>query len=97
MRKITKKAIAAFMGGYNFSEGNTTVTVEPDVTTMSLFGNSIAWRYNDYEKQIYVSNAGWQSNTTKERLNSIPGVRISQKNYQWYLNGQPWDGKKKLI
>jgi hypothetical protein len=23
----------------------------------------------------------------------LNGVRIHQKNYQWYLNGKEWDGK----
>jgi len=39
-----------------------------------------------------ITNAGWQSNTTKERLNGLSGVSIYQKNFQWFLNGKPWNG-----
>jgi len=46
---------------------------------------------------LSVSNAGWASNTTKERLNGLPGVRVNQKNWNWYLNGQEWDGGWKRI
>ena len=30
--------------------------------------------------------------TTKDKLNALPGVRIHQEDYQWYLNGKLWDG-----
>ena len=42
---------------------------------------------------LSISNAGWQSNTTKERLNGLPNVGIYQKNWQWYLNGNEWNGE----
>jgi hypothetical protein len=40
-----------------------------------------------------VTNAGWFSNTTKERLNAIDGVSVYQKDWNWYLNGEQWNGK----
>ena len=46
---------------------------------------------------LSVSNAGWASNTTKERLNGLPGVRVNQKNWNWYLNGSEWDGSWKRV
>ena len=45
-----------------------------------LHGNCIAKRVNG---KIFISNAGWNSNTTKERLNGL-GAGIYQKNYEWY-------------
>lgn len=39
-----------------------------------------------------VCDGGWSSNTTKERLNGLPGVRVNQKDYEWFLNGEPWNG-----
>ena len=46
---------------------------------------------------LSISNAGWESNTTKERLNGLPGVSIRQKNWSWFLNGEEWDGNWKRI
>lgn len=93
MRKITRESIQAFMDARPFSKDNTTIEVLPNVTIMSLFGNRIAYRYNDPERTLSITNAGWLSNTTKERLNGIPGVHINQKKGEWYLNGEVWDGK----
>jgi hypothetical protein len=54
-----------------------------------LHGNIIA-RWED--GHIAITNAGWFTPTTKERLNAIPNVQIHQKDFMWYLNGRPWDG-----
>ena len=67
---------------------------------MALHGNDIARIEEDYENEkttIYVTNAGWFSNTTKERLNGIPGVRVYQKKGKWYLNDKEWDGAWQAI
>lgn len=93
MRKITRESVQAFMDARPFIKDNTTIHVLPNVTIMSLFGNRIAYRYNDPERTLSITNAGWLSNTTKERLNGIPGVHITQKKGEWYLNGEVWDGK----
>lgn len=92
-RKITTQAIAAFESAKPFNQSNTSVVVMPNVTILSLHGNVIAYRYNDPERTLSITNAGWFSNTTKERLNALPGVRINQKAGVWYLNGKEWDGK----
>ena len=93
MRKITKESIEAFLNSKSFKKANMEVEVKDNVTILRLHGNAIAYRYNDPEKTLSITNAGWFSNTTKERLNSIPNVSIKQKNYTWYLNGELWDGK----
>jgi len=93
MKQITKDSVNAFMNAQSFSKSNTTVTVLPNVTILSLFGNEITYRYNDPERTLSITNCGWDTATTKERLNGIPGVSISQCNFQWYLNGVEWDGK----
>ena len=93
MRQITNEAIKAFNIGKPFSMGNTTIKVLPNVTVMVLFGNEIAYKYNDPEKTISITNCGYFTNTTKERLNGINGVNISQKKGIWYLNGIEWDGE----
>lgn len=50
MRTISQNAVNAFLCSTKFGEGNTTVLVEPNVTILVLFGNKIAYRYNDPEK-----------------------------------------------
>ena len=93
MRKITKESVNAFNNSVKFKKGNMEVEVLPNVTIMKLHGNSIAYRYNDPQRTLSITNCGWQSNTTKERLNAIDGVYIYQKNYVWYLNGNEWNGE----
>jgi hypothetical protein len=93
MKKITTQAIDAFMNARPFKKDNMTIEVLPNVTIMKLFGNRIAYRYNDPERTLSISTTGWFTKTTKERLNAIPGVHINQKNWQWYLNGEAWDGQ----
>ena len=92
MKKITEKSIDAFLNAKPFKRDNTEVKVLPNVTILSLFGNEIAYLYNDPERTLSIRNCGWFSNTTKERLNGIPKVSIRQNKGLWYLNGQYWDG-----
>lgn len=61
-----------------------------DGTSLWLFGNMIARWVDD---EIYISNAGWRSKTTKERLNGLTGVNIVQRAGSWYLNGNYWEGE----
>lgn len=90
-RKITQDAVNAFMAGATFSRDNTQVRIENETVILSLHGNDIAERIT-YSRPIRVSNAGWFSNTTKERLNGLPGVSVCQRKGVWYLNGKEWDG-----
>ena len=91
MRKITRDAVDAFMRRESFKRSNTQVAVHPTVTRLLLHGHLIATI--DLMGNIKVTNAGYQTNTTKERLNGIPTVSVVQKNFQWYLNGTKWDGE----
>lgn len=93
MRQITKESINAFMNANKFNKQNMSVEVLPNVTILKLHGNPIAYKYNDPNKTLSITNCGWFSNTTKERLNALPNVNIQQKNFVWYLNGKKWDGK----
>ena len=91
MRKITKKAVEALLAGRNYKNSNTEVLDN----AMYLHGHKIAWF--DINEQLWIDNCGYPTNTTKERLNAIPGVRIQQVNFSWYLNGEYWDGRPKCI
>lgn len=71
------------------------VVREGTIYYLKLHGNKIACLEAD--GRMWVSSAGWPSNTTKERLNGLPGVKVHQKNYNWYLNDQPWDGNPTYV
>lgn len=89
MRQITKLAIAAFQTATPFNQANTTVLVVGQTVELRLHGNLIALR--DSAGALHVSSAGWETNTTKERLNGLPGVSVNQSKGQWYLNGRKWE------
>lgn len=96
MRKITANAVNAFIAGRTFGQDNTNVELSPlgAVVVLKLHGNTIA-RYDKGDTQLHtleITNAGWFSNTTKERLNALPGVSVCQRKGVWYLNGKEWDG-----
>lgn len=90
MRKITEDAIRAFRNGLKFKRNNTEVRVFDDSRQLRLHGSVIA-EYNA-NGELWISSAGWQTNTTKERLNGLPNVSIYQTNFQWFLNGEAWSG-----
>ena len=94
MRKITNQAIKAFIRGKNFKLSNTEVLHFAEMAYMRLHGNLIATaRVIDGRIfDLQISNKGWHTNTTKERLNAFPGVSIAQRNFNWYLNGKEWNG-----
>ena len=91
MRKITKEAVDKFLSKEPFRKSNMSVEAGFEVWMLKLHGNTIATI--DEFNMLSVSNAGWSSNTTKERLNGLPNVRINQKNWTWYLNGNEWGGE----
>ena len=93
-RKITQEAVAAFYKGEKFQLSNTTVEVENGEVTMKLFGNTIAG-INYYG--TWITDAGWETRTTFERLNGFDDVRVNKKKGQMYLNGEAWDGSKTYI
>ena len=93
MRQITSDSINAFMNAKPFKRQNMSVEVLPNVTILKLHNNAIAYKYNDPKETLSITNCGWFSNTTKERLNGLPNVNIYQKNFEWFLNGKKWDGK----
>lgn len=92
MRQITRDSVDAFMSSRKFRKQNMEVKVLPNVTILLLHGNEIAYRYNDVDRTLSITDCGWQSVTTKERLNGIPNVQIQQKNFEWFLNGKQWNG-----
>lgn len=79
------EVVKAFMNKMPKKAGNYTT----DGETLRLWGNAIAqWRGS----KLYVTDAGWDTVTTKRTLNLIPGVDVVQRNFKWYLNGEEWNG-----
>jgi hypothetical protein len=87
MRKVTKMVSSAFLNGRSAKMGNT----ETDGTAMYLHGNKIAWW--DEAGDLWIITCGWGTVTTRDRLNALWGVSVTQKNWALYLNGEEWDGK----
>lgn len=57
---------------------------------MFLFGNMIAVRVGN---RLQITTAGWNTVTTRERLNGLPNVSVTQRKGQLYLNGKEWNGE----
>jgi hypothetical protein len=90
-RKITNESVDKFLSRETFKKSNMQVDECYGQYRLKLHGNVIA--VLDEFNMLSISNAGWASNTTKERLNGLPNVRIHQRNFQWYLNGNEWTGE----
>jgi hypothetical protein len=86
MRKITREIVAAFMNREERRISNSYT----DGTTLYLHGNAIARHRCDGD--IEVTTAGWNTVTTRERLNGIPGVNVFVRGGQLYLNHYKWNG-----
>lgn len=87
MRQITERIVRAFEGRYEFRIDNSYT----DGNCLWLHGNKIAeWRGSN----LWITNAGWESRVTKERLNGLNGVNITERNAVWYLNGRAWNGAR---
>lgn len=84
MRQITERIVRAFEGRYEFRIDNSYT----DGISLWLHGNEIA----KWEGNLWITNAGWESRVTMERLNGINGVNITEINGVWYLNGRAWNG-----
>jgi hypothetical protein len=91
MRQITKDSVNAFLNRKTFSRQNMGVKYCNEKFYLTLHGNIIAILYKD--DTIQITNCGWFTPTTKERLNALPNVDIRQKNFKWYLNGKEWSGE----
>ncbi len=95
MRKIEQQMIAAIKGNTDWKSANTEVINFYDdekqlvVTSVYLDGNLIA-EVDDCSLKLF--DGGYQSKTTKSRLNAIlsehgiKGECVFQKNFKWYVD-----------
>ena len=91
MRKITKESIKAFYNREPFKKSNMIVENIKGVTKLKLHNNTIAKL--DEINELFITTAGWNSVTTRERLNGLSEVKLGTRKGQLYLNNIPWDGK----
>jgi len=87
MRKITAKFCHALASSVSFTQGNTATQKVGDVNYGYLHNNLIAVVANN---RLHIRTAGWESNTTKDRLNGLLQYfdlpySIVQRNFIWYL------------
>ena len=98
MRKLETNMNNAIRSKKNFSSSNTTVKTtsffDNDVyceeSEVFLHGNHIA-TYNHVTKELALFDGGWQSVTTKSRLNALcyelaTGFSVFQKNWDWFVS-----------
>ena len=94
MRQIETQMNTAIRNKKNWAGSNTTVFTENDSafgleSKVYLHGNHIA-TYNYANKELSLFDGGWQSNTTKSRLNALcnefaTGFGVFQKNFNWFV------------
>lgn len=102
MRKITEQACKAFHNNKPFKKDNTEVIVERyengDVyqTKMILFGNTIALKYS-IDNLIRICFKGYNTITTRERLNGLSNIGFTTKRGKLYMDGIEIDSYKWYI
>ena len=92
MRKIEQQMNSAIRYKKNFTKDNTMVSYDKaeNLSSVYLHGHRIA-DYDHSKGKAWISSCGWESNTTKSRLNAFLdevafGVSVFQKNWQWFLH-----------
>jgi hypothetical protein len=88
MRKIETQMNNAIAAGVDFKSSNTEVVAYTNCSDVFLHGNLIA---RIGETWIELFDGGWQTVTTKSRLNAIleangcGGERVFQKQGEWFV------------
>ena len=82
MRKVTEQIKQAFDNGQRLKVGNT----KTDGKTVWLHGNAIVKR--DPDGLVRWSLAGWNTSTTRERVNGIVNAGVCQVDFEPVLNGE---------
>ena len=92
MRKIEREMNNAVKNKIAWSKANTCTTFDNTIENcfVYLHGNHIA-TYNYANKELSLYDGGWQSNTTKSRLNALlfefaTGFSVFQKNWNWFVS-----------
>ena len=94
MRKIEENMLAAIDARANWKQANTEVVIDGLDTLVYLHGNQIAC-IGRLSGRVGLSSAGWETVTTKSRLNAIANhfnvMGVYQRKGVWYFeDGQPF-------
>jgi len=98
MRKIERLMNAAISEGRDWSSANTSVTMNGNIAEVRLHGNLIA---EVSDECVTLHDGGWQSATTKSRLNAImsehclPGEGVFQNKWEWFC--RLWNGTEHFV
>ena len=89
MRKIERQMNQAMRYFRPFSSSNTTVVQNDRDMDVFLHGNHIATLCK-ISMDLRIFDGGWQSNTTKSRLNALlqefaDSYKVIQKDFTWYV------------
>lgn len=79
MSKSHRPVIDAFLENRKKKITNT----ETDGESLYLFGNRIAWW--DEQNCLWITTSGYNTNTTRDRLNMLPDVWVRTSKGQLYL------------
>lgn len=83
MRKIDEQARDAFINKKRFKLRNTKVNIIDGEPHLYLHDNLIAKLENN---ELLINHCGWETLTTKSRLNALPGVHIKMIKGKFRLN-----------
>jgi hypothetical protein len=91
MRKIETQMNAAIRDSINWKSGNTEVTFDSETNESKVYlhGNHIATIGDNF---VQIFDGGYQSVTTKSRLNAIlkehgiAGECVFQRNFNWFVH-----------
>jgi uncharacterized protein YlzI (FlbEa/FlbD family) len=84
MKKIDELAKNAFINKKKFKLKNTKVEIIRDLPHLYLHDNLIA-KMDEYG-DLLINHCGWETVTTKSRLNALPDVNIKLSKGKFYLN-----------
>ena len=94
MRKIEEQMNHAIRNKIAWCKDNTLTTFDNTIENCFIYlhGNHIA-TYNYALKKLELFDGGWQSVTTKSRLNALLdefayGFGVFQKNWQWFVSNR---------
>ena len=92
MRKIERQMNFAISNKGDWSSSNTRVEYNNNTNCSSIYlhGHQIA-TFDHNLKAVKLSSCGWQTVTTKSRLNAILdevkyGCKVFQKNFDWFVS-----------
>ena len=103
MRQIERQMNSAISNKADWCSSNTQVSFNSNTNCSQIYlhGHQIA-TYEHNLKAVKLCSCGYQTNTTKSRLNAILeevkyGCKVFQKNFNWFVsyNNQTqsfWDG-----